>query len=311
MKKTLLIILTISIVLNLILAYYIWLGNLGKPSNVKEANQNYSYLSKRIFAEDQNDLLINFINLRTPLRQYVGSQKDKIGVYFEYLPSGTSIGVNDQLEVPIVSLVKVPIIMAVYEQIEKGFIKKDQVLTIKEENIDKKFGTLWKKGEGTKITVEKAIRLSLIESDNTASSLLLSLVPGSIDRVFDSLDIPKETENKYHVISPKNYSSIFRSLYLSSYLSRQSSNEILDILTQTIFNDKIAAGVPQEIRTAHKIGVLNSADSLVTIYSDCGIVYVPRRPYALCIFVEGDEEKAREYMQFISKMAYSYMIAVK
>ena len=128
--------------------------------------------------------------------------------------------------------------------------------------------------------MEEAIRLSLVESDNTASSLLLSVAPSSIDSVFDNLDIPKEKEGKYHIISPKNYSSIFRSLYLSSYLSRQSSNEILNILTQTIFNDKIAALPTKDIKVAHKIGVLNSVNSNETIYTDCGIVYVPNgRPH--------------------------------
>jgi len=281
-----------------------------KGTNKVVQKEEYLFLSKRIFAENQNDILISFVPLRSAIRQYVEQQKDEIGVYFEYLPSGNSIGANDQLEVPIVSLVKIPIVMGVYKEIEKGRIKKDDLLTIKEENLDKKFGSLWKKGVGYQITVNEAIRLTLVESDNTASSLLLSLVPVSIDTVFDNLDIPKETKGKYHIVSPKSYSSIFRSLYLSSYLSQQSSNEILTILTQTIFNDKIAALPSKEIKVAHKIGVLNSINSEEHIYTDCGIVYVPSRPYVLCIFVNASEEKARKHMQFISNMAYQYLIAI-
>ena len=152
-----------------------------------------------------------------------------------------------------------------------------------------------------------------MQSDNTATNLLLfAISPQSIADVFQSLDFPSISENEAQTyVSVKNYSSIFRSLYLSSYLSRQSSNEILNILTQTIFNDKIAALPTKDIKVAHKIGVLNSVNSNETIYTDCGIVYVPNRPYILCVFAKESEEKAGEHMRFISNLAYSYMIAVK
>lgn len=272
----------------------------------------YPYLSKRIFTASQNDILINFIPLRTAMREYVNSQDDQIGVYFEYLPSGTSIGVNDNLEINLASLVKIPLVMAIYRQMEKNELKKDDVLTIKKENIDPKFGDLWKKGEGTTLTAEEAIRLSLINSDNTASNVLRSAIPAlAIDHVFDSLDIPKDAKGAFHIISPKNYSSILRSLYLSSYLTETSSNEILDILTMTVFDDKIAAGVPKNIKVAHKIGVFSAKDAPEKTYSDCGIVYIPQRPYLLCIMTKSNEEKAREHMQHISKMVYGYVVAVK
>ena len=162
------------------------------------------------------------------------------------------------------------------------------------------------------MTVEETIRLSLVNSDNTASNILRSTIPAlAIDRVFDSLDIPKDTKGVFHIISPKNYSSILRSLYLSSYLTEASSNEILGILTMTVFNDKIAAGVPKNIKVAHKIGVFSTKDELEETYGDCGIVYVPKRPYVICIMTKSNETESREHMQHISKMIYGYVTAVK
>lgn len=304
-KKILFFSLIISISINAILSIILARIQNAPPKETK--SNTYQFLSKRIFSEDQNDIIINFVPLRTALREYLKEQKEEIGVYFEYLPSGTSIGVNDQMEVRFASLIKLPVIMAVYKQIEQGALKKDTVLTISEENIHQGFGELWKKGAGTKITVEEAIMLALIDSDNTALRVLVSSLPqGAIEHVFENLDITIDTGQGYPIISPKNYSSILRSLYLSSYLEFNHSNEILNILTKTNFNDKLPAGVNPEVKVAHKIGTFEIGEG-ESVFSDCGIIYVPNRPYALCIMVTSDEDASRTHMVHISKMVYGYI----
>lgn len=276
----------------------------------KDASSQYPFLSKRLFIENQNDILINFVPLRQAMNDYIKKQdKGKISLYFEYLPSGISIGVNDQQEVKLASLVKLPIVMAVYKNIEDGSLPNNKELVIGPEDIDKNFGTMWQKGAGAKITVNEAIDATLIDSDNTATRVLTHAIKeGSIDDVFDSLDIPKVHEPGFSTITPKNYTSIFRSLYLSSYLTREHSSEILDTLTKTKFNDKIPSGVPENIKVAHKIGVFDEDKTSLPVYSDCGIFYVPNRPYSLCITTTGmDEQTARQNMQVLSKMAYGYI----
>lgn len=277
---------------------------------IAEASE-YPMLSKRIFAESQNDILINFMPLRTAMRDYITKQPQQIGAYFEYLPSGTSIGVNDQMEARLASLIKVPVVMAVYKDAEAGHVSLDKVIALQAEDVDTRYGNLWRRGIGAKLTIRETVRINLVESDNTATRMLVrQLSEGAIDTVFDSLDVPKDRKEGAGVISPKGYASILRSLYLSSYLERKDSNEILDILTKTNFTDKIPAGVPKNIKVAHKIGVFDSAASQ-TVHNDCGIVYVPSRPYLLCLMVSGPEQVARTHMQYLSKMVYGYVDRVE
>ncbi|MEK7561683.1 MAG: serine hydrolase, partial [Patescibacteria group bacterium] len=158
------------------------------PSSVLA--KQYPYLSKRIFIEDQNDFLINFIPLRNAMREYVNEQDGNVGAYFEYLPSGTSIGVNDSMEVKIASLVKVPVVMAIMKDVEKGKLSLDQKVTIKKEDLNRSFGDLWKKGAGATISIQEAIDLALIKSDNTASNILARTISDTRDSVLDALDIP-------------------------------------------------------------------------------------------------------------------------
>lgn len=276
-------------------------------SSPKEIASLYPFLSPRIFAINQNDILINFVDLRKQLIDYIGSIKDSLGLYFEYLPSGNSIGVNSSNEYIFVSLLKLPVVMAVYKQVEQGHVSIDDTLTIQQDDLDNQFGTLYKSGAGTKITVKDAILKTIADSDNTAKNALGHVITNDdILDVLDSLDIPQDADKNTPVVSPKNYSSILRSLYLSSYLTRKYSNLLLNDMTLSHFNDEIAQPIPNTIKVAHKIGV-HEPSSDTPVYSDCGIVYLPKRPYILCIMTKSPSDKAKEYMQTISKMIYDYV----
>lgn len=276
--------------------------------NRLDSSEQFPFLSKRIFVENQNDILLNFLPLRYALQKYVASATDeRIGLYFEYLPSGASIGVNEKMEIESASLLKIPVVMAMYYLIETNQIARDEVIELKKDQLSQKFGSLWKRGAGAKITAIEAIRYALTESDNTATRALLSLLPDdAIKTVFDSIDIPFLSDHGIVRVSPKNYTSVLRSLYLSSFLKEESSNEILDLLTQSTFDDQIRAGVPQPIKVAHKIGVYDE----LSAYSDCGIVFLPSRPYSLCIIGYGDKARMGEHMRTISLMIYQYVTAV-
>ena len=275
--------------------------------------EDYPFLSKRIFNQSPNDVILNFVPLRKAMKEYVNNQNGNVGIYFEYLPSGISIGVNDREEVKIASLTKVPLAMSIMKKIEKGKLSLDTKVVIKEENLDSKFGNLYKKGAGSIFSVKELIDESLINSDNTAYDALFNLLTTEeVVEVYENLEIEVNSRETKPIVSPKSFSSIFRSLYLASYLSEEDSNYILDILSRTSFNDKIPAGIPNKnIKIAHKIGVFSRIDNPDKLFSDCGIIYVPDRPYTVCAFVQGSDEEAKKHISYLSYMIYSYVTLIK
>lgn len=307
-KRTFFLIAAGSIIFNILALVFIFAKEPEIPNKAQNLRSRFVFLSPRVFVENPNDRLVNFVPLRKTLTEYHKKTQNHLGIYFEYLPSGVSIGLNDRENFVSASLLKTPLVMGVYKQIELGKINKNDILTIRKEYLDSAFGDLWKKGEGAQLSVFETIKIALIESDNTAKNLLFASVPeGTLEDVFDSLDIPKELESDQAVVTPKNYSSILRSLYLASYLSEENSNEILNILTQTPFNDKLAAGVPDDIKVAHKFGVHLGSDDANAVFTDCGIVYAPKRPYILCIMTKTNETMAIKEMKEISKIVYDYI----
>lgn len=301
MRRLFSVLLGTSILFNII-----FLGTLRRSSGT------YPLLSPRIFAQNANDTIINFTDLRTQLRAFVSSQKDiHAGVYFEYLPSGVSIGVNEKDNFISASLIKVPLMMGILKLIETGKLAGNTVITLTKEDLDPKFGSLWKRGAGTTLTAEEAIRLSLQQSDNTAALALDRLSSTDLIReVYNALDIPVDMVNNLPVVSPKNYSSIFRCLYLSCFLDYQGSQHVLELLSQSIFRAGLPAGVPSGVLVSHKIGMYDSPDSNKRVRLDCGIVYVPKRPYILCIL--GDTEKGEEdlivdFSRQVSSQVYRFI----
>ena len=257
--------------------------------------------------EFPQDVLISFLDLRYALRKETSSYGNSFGLYFEYLSTGTSINVNGNNEFYAASLFKLPVVMAYYKHNEKNELKHDPELTLTQDMIDKDFGNLWKKGVGYKLNASEAVDLAIKESDNTAAKALVPLInKADFDSVYEGLDIDLNSDNNGALLSAKNYTSILKALYFSSILNRDDSNLILDKLTKTKFPDKLAAGIPPEIPVAHKIGDY-SDEKGNEAFMDCGIVFIPKRPYALCMLSVSDEQEARIRMQKISKIVYEFV----
>ncbi len=213
------------------------------------------------------------------------------------------MGVGEKVEFQAASLIKVPVVMAYFHQMERQGIQVNTNVTMEERDIDRDSGELWKKGVGSTFTYDEIIKLAIIDSDNTAAMMLINRVSQEdFDQAYEGLDIDLKKDSKQVLITAKQYSSILKSLYFSSILSKINSHYILDLLTQSKFNDKLPAGIPDSVKVAHKIGILNN-DS----YMDCGIVYVPKRPYIVCMISKSNETMATVRMQAVSKMIYDYI----
>lgn len=272
-------------------------------------DQNFPLLSKRIFAENQNDLLINFV----PLRKTVDATFDNLpagtekSFYFEYLPSGTSIRNGSDDVLVAASLIKVPLAMNLFKAAELGRINLDEQVTLKESDLDSAYGELWKKGVGYTITLRDASKLMLEDSDNTATRLIAEKIKGVLkedEQSFKQLDIDQTLQNGQAVINAKSYSSVLRSLYLSSYLTKDNSQEILKYLAGSTENRRLTKYLPKDVVVAHKNGVYNSTKFSE---SDCGIVYIPQRPYMICAMIGLPDKDASEIIAKVSKQVYDFV----
>ncbi len=286
-------------------------GRAHDVSGVQHADaqaKQYPLLGKRIFADNPNDVIINFVPLRKDLQAKFNALSVQHSFYFEYLPSGTSIREGGDNVLTAASLIKVPLAMNLYRAAELGKVDLDQTVTITPDELDGAYGDLWKKGAGTQLTLRQAAKIMLTQSDNTAKQVIFDHIHGlltSDQESLNQLDIDQLIESGQAVIDAKSYSSVLKSLYLSSYLGYDDSQEILGYLAHSTATNRLTAQLPKNVTVAHKIGVYNNAS---WSESDCGVVYLPKRPYVICIMVGLPEDQANTFIAQISKEVYDFVV---
>lgn len=108
-----------SICLVLILGIFVGSKLFNTKTEQQVSEEEYPFLAKRLFEKNPNYVLINFSPLRTSLNQYFDNN-DLVGsLYFEYLPSDTSIRINGSKELRAASLMKLPVAMELSKAHEK------------------------------------------------------------------------------------------------------------------------------------------------------------------------------------------------
>ena len=282
-------------------------------ARMDEQIKTHNLLAKRIFLSKPADILVNFEPLRSKLRDDLSYYNGNISLYFEYLPTGTSIRLGDGEQLVGASLLKVPAAMELYSLSEQGKVNLDDKITLKKEWLDSNFGTLYKKGAGYTTTIRELAKIMIEQSDNTALNAVQSILNahsnGKTLSAYDALDVDYTDNARTNLsLSARAYASFLKCLYFACYVSTDSSQEILTYLTHSTYTDEGRLGkyIPDSVAIAHKIGVAGDE-----VQPDCGIVYIPNRNYLLCVMVGENKERGGEVIAQTSKMVYDYVAGIK
>ena len=133
----------------------------------------------------------------------------------------------------------------------------------------------------------------IIYSDNVAYDLLLENIDNRLlVQTFTDLGINISqgfTNPSGNILSVKDYASFFRILYNSSYLNKTMSEKALKLLNQVEFDKALVAGLPSTITISHKFGEREFLATGEKQLHDCGIIYLPDKPYLLCVMTRGKD----------------------
>lgn len=150
---------------------------------------------------------------------------------------------------------------------------------------------------GVAYSVEDLLFRSIAYSDNEAYFMLVGYAQAQFgtDALLDFLQrlgVITVSGDPDNIVSVRGYSSIFRLLYNASLLNQDSSERVLKWLAASTFREGLVAGVPSDVRVAHKFGEFSLPDAKLFQLHDCGVVYYPENPYLLCIMTRGQDVQA-------------------
>lgn len=287
------------------------------PKTLRQIENPYPMIDFSRSFIDQENFLTTINPLREKIRDMVKKfGEDRVSIYIEYINTGANISINPDLYIWPASLTKMPLALAVMKKIEKGEWKLTNELVLMQGDANMMSGDkdnpLSEYPIGTRFTIEKLIEELVVNSDNTAYYILLrNLHQDDLSEVIRSLGM-ESLFTKEGKISAKEYSRILRALYSASFLNRENSQKILDLMSQAKFNEFLSMGLEEGVVFSHKYG----EDDLLNVYSDSGIVYLENRPYIISVMIQGDtesnygieKEKASIFMKELSKEVYEYFL---
>jgi beta-lactamase class A len=241
--------------------------------------------------------------IETIKKTYTGLE---VAVYYRDLNNGPTASYNGNTPFIPASLLKAPLAMAVLKraEIEPEFLSQE-VLFEGSTPLAQRYSFATPLKPGNRYTIEDLLVRMVTESDNQSAILLRQNITdesfSTLSRIlgieYANLDASLEE------VSANEISGVFRTLYNSSYLSRENSEKLLGYFAKSSFDKGLRAGVPENIIVAHKFG--ERGTSVSEQLHDCGIIYYPNHPYLLCVMTSG--HSLYELEQAISQIsAFTY-----
>lgn len=199
------------------------------------------------------------------------------------------------------SLIKVPILVTVYDLVERGRLSLDDRLTVLAIDKVPGSGLLQHLHDGAEITVRDAAWLMTTISDNTATNLLLDRI--IIRRVWDKMEALGLMNTKVHsksflrsssvamdssakyglgVTTPNEMARLFELIAEGKTVSASADSAMLVMLehnTDDVMLQRYVSGA----RAAHKTGATNS------VRTECTLWRLPARVVA-CVLTKDNED---------------------
>jgi len=250
-------------------------------------NKNSFYYSEAHIIEGDDEKIRGVIKSNESISKFRQATNDLSGVYGLYvidLDTGLSYGVNENEIFQAASLIKLPVMVAMYIEEESSSLSLSKKYKLKNEDKVGGAGSLYAKPESHEITYKNLIRLMAKQSDNTAFNICRNFLGD--EKVQDAINNIGLTRSNLvnNETTPKDIGIFFEELWNGNLINEMNKNELLGFLTDTIYEEWLAAGIPDDIQVAHKYG------RETHVVNDAGIVFADK-PFVVVIMSKGVVER--------------------
>jgi len=238
--------------------------------------------------------------------------KFKAGMFFVDLDTGAYLNWEGDATFSSASTIKLPVLVALFQDVDAGKIRLDEKLTLKSEMIGDGSGDLQYQKPGTQLTaLETAIKMITI-SDNTATNMLIARLGGAevLNQRFRAWGLTATAIHNAlpdlegtNTTSPKELASLMAMVNQGELVSLQSRDRMLDIMRHTITNSLLPRGLGKGATIAHKTGDIGS------LVADVGLIDMPiGKRYIAAVMVKRphNDPGAQELIRQLSQLTYQY-----
>ena len=269
-------------------------------------------------------------NLKKKILQITKDKNATVAVSVLDFGNDKTVHINGNKKLPMLSVFKFHIGLAVLNEVDQGKLNLDQKILIKKSDLlENTWSPIRERfPEGNiEMPLGLLIKYTVAESDNNGCDILLRLIGGTetVQKFINS----KGVRNFTIKVNEEQMHQGFEFMYLNT-TTANSANQLLkdfrdkkivsktstDFLMTTMLEtstgkNKIVAQLPESVPVAHKTGSSGKNEKgLTAAENDIGIVTLPGgKSYALSIFVSDSMESAETNTKMIadiSKIVFDY-----
>lgn len=244
--------------------------------------------------------------LQAELARTVASFAGTVGVAVRGVEAGDSAQVNGGAHLPMQSVYKFPLALAVLHQVELGRLQLDQELLLRPADL---LPNTWSPlrerypAGNVRVPLHEVLRYTVAESDNNSCDILFRLLggPAAVQAYISSLGVADvhiaATEEEMHRREDAQYTNwatpaamcrLFANFGRGRYLAPASRAMLWQMLaTSPSGPRRLRAGLPPGTELAHKTGTSGTnAAGLTAATNDAGLLTLPTGQHvAVVVFV--------------------------
>lgn len=221
-----------------------------------------------------------------------------MGIYINDL-KGNIIKIHAEEKFETASTIKLFILAALFERVEKGELALSDLLEYRQEHVIDGSGILNSLEIGTKLSLRNVATLMIIVSDNIATNMLIDFL--GVDAINECIQrlgckdtvlhnrIDFEKYDKLGTSTPADYASMWERMALGTLISEKASEEMLAICRQQRYNNMMVKSLPPYYLDPDNfdeeiIYVASKSGSMDACRNDGGIVSTPYGKYVIVMF---------------------------
>lgn len=270
-------------------------------------SEQLNHLSSLTLGQEITSLKTKLENLATQYHQL------EPGIFLVELDQNGYVSLQGAVPFAAASTIKIPVLVALFQDIDAGKIHLDEQLTMTEDVIGSGSGDMQYQTPGKQFSVLETATKMMIISDNTATNMLIKRMGGieAVNQRFLEWGLTATAIRNLlpdlegtNTTSPEDLGNLLARIDRGELISLRSRDRLLHIMSNVVTNTLLPQGLEKEATIAHKTGDIRS------VLGDAGIIDMPNgQRYIASVLVKrpDNDPKAKELIQQISKTVYQHL----
>ncbi len=277
----------------------------------EKVNQTPVSAAKVILPPPELKLNQEIMPLKAAVQQLGAKNKGLTpGAFFVDLDTNNYLDWNGSLPFAAASTIKVPVLVAFFQDVDAGKIRLDEMLTVKKELVGGGSGEMQYRPLGTEFTALTTATKMIIIRDNTATNMLIARMGGiaALNQRFQSWGListkihnPLPDLAGTNTTSPKDMGQLMSLVDRGELMSLRSRDRLLEIMRRTKTRTLLPQGLGEGAIIAHKTG------DIASMVGDVGLVDMPSgKRYIAVAMVKRphNDSRAQELIRQVSHTVY-------